>query len=942
MKQAGTEINSVGQGKVPAAVSRRSRLALNVAAVLTGVAMTAGMNAYAADDQVVNELKAEIARLKQELAAQKAASGAGQAEAGAARADAPAAPEPEAAAASVARADEPQALDAIVIRSRNRIERLQDVPLSVSVVTGKELDRLDATDISAITRRAGNITWNQGNQRTSSLSIRGIGKQGQTEAQDPAVGLIVDGVSYAYNALASSYDFTDVDTVEVARGPQGTLLGKNSSLGSVVVTTKRPTFTPSADASVTFGDRDTVKGKAALGGPIIDGLLAWRGTFSASKARGDIVNAYNRDLTYTNTDRLSGRAQFLLTPSADFTARISVDATPRAGEFTNGRTINTPTPTRYSNGTVNNLASDNVTRLNRRWFAQSGFTPASFYLYGGVDGNSVTNDGARPLVTGSNGATAELNWNVTGHTLTSITAYKNYHFNAVNDEGTPFDVNRNSGGFRNDYKQWSQELRLTSETGGFVDYQGGVYLIDVRNLNDYQKVWGNDAGAWFANAGQYGRLDADGNGRYLMQNSLSGLSMAFNSPAGAQDIRNTSQAIFGQANWHPSDALTLTTGLRITHENRRNRASSFIKNNGNAPELNPDVVNGVQLGGFASNATTGALLAGNTAAQLALADATALKYFGAPTYAGLNAAQQKQVADAKAIRKSQIGVVFNETDAQPFSAYQPSFTISPSYKVNEDLTVYASLQHGQKAGVAQFTNGVSNPVRAEKTTAYELGFKSSLLDNTLVFNAAAFLMNVKDYQQTTRVVDQYNTLLGTCGAPTCYTNATGNVPGVRAQGLEIDGVYSGISNTTIRFSGAYNDARYTNFTSAGQPVENGYAGASPYRDVTGRTLPGAAKWTGNVGVDYRKPFFDNLDLRTSFNVAFTSRFNSDVSLSDYAWIGGSAITDFSIGLGKKDQSVEGSLLVKNLFDSQRPLARTWNSYTPAQPRWIGVLLSGKL
>jgi len=119
-------------------------------------------------------------------------------------ADAPAAAAPAASAASAAdAANEAPALDAVTVHSRNRIERLQDVPLSVSVTTGAELARLNAYGVEAIAKRAANISWNQGNQRTSSIAIRGIGKIGQTEAQDPSVGVIVDGVPYAYNALTS-------------------------------------------------------------------------------------------------------------------------------------------------------------------------------------------------------------------------------------------------------------------------------------------------------------------------------------------------------------------------------------------------------------------------------------------------------------------------------------------------------------------------------------------------------------------------------------------------------------------------------------------------------------------------------------------------------------------------------------------------------------------
>ena len=162
------------------------------------------------------------------------------------------------AAAPAPAEDNTQALGAVTVRSRNRIEKLQDVPLSISVIQGAELDRLGAVGIDDITKRAANVSWNLGNQRTSSISIRGIGKIGQTEAQDPSVGIIVDGVSYAYNALTSSFDFVDIDTIEVTRGPQGTLLGKNASVGNIIFTTKRPSFTPTADFTLGFRQRDGV------------------------------------------------------------------------------------------------------------------------------------------------------------------------------------------------------------------------------------------------------------------------------------------------------------------------------------------------------------------------------------------------------------------------------------------------------------------------------------------------------------------------------------------------------------------------------------------------------------------------------------------------------------------------------------------------------------
>lgn len=872
------------------------------------------------------------------------------------------------------KAEKPIVLQAVTVRSRNRIEKLQDVPLSISVVTGQELERLQALDVASFSKRVGNVIWNPGNPRQFSLSVRGIGKQAQTDAQDPSVGIIVDGVNYAYNPLSSSVNFTDIAAVEVTRGPQGTLLGKNTSLGVINITTRRPTFTKEAYATVSYGDYHDLFGSAVLGGAVIDDLLAWRGTFTAQKANGDLVNTYNQDQTYANKDRLSARVQFLLTPSEDFTARISLDAQPKAGEATNGRSFNKPTPTTYAginttganSGTnVNPLSSDPKTRLNRRWFLeQSDYRYEDDWL-GNSTRDRINADNYNPIVTGTNGASTELNWRLNDYEVTSITAYKDYYFAARNDEGTPFDISKNGGGLV-DYKQYSQELRLSSKTGGFVDYQTGLFWLATDIDHSTRAGWGSDAGAWFASTAQYNRLDANAGGRALLQDSLSRLNREQ-----ANKYENASTAIFAQANWHLSDPLTLTTGVRLTRENRDTTTSALLTDNGAGSALNSssvNVVNLVNLGGFNSlNATTtidgtsypagtlgqivnGAFVNNNSTAQLQLADKLANKYFGTAitgtagaAYASLTNAQKAQVADAKTIRRTQAAALWNTVKAESFEETQPAFVVSPTYKFNDKLTVYASWQYGEKAGIAQVVNGFSYLTDAEKSSAYEIGVKTVLLDNTLVFNADIFLTNIKDYQQAVRAVDEYTTEQNTIsGAPeVAYLSYTGNVPKVRAQGLEIDGLYSGIPNTTIRFSGAYNDAYYVEFPNSAQPVENGYQGAAPFQDISGETLPGAFKYSFNLGIDYRAPVFSNHEFHTSVNTSYNSKFNSDNALSSYGWVDGSSTTDFSIGLGKNKGEFDVSLVVKNLFEDDTYQNQTWNTWSPALPRTASIVVSGK-
>lgn len=850
-------------------------------------------------------------------------------------------------------------LDKVVVRSRNRLEPLKDVPLSISVVTGKELEREGAFDNIAITKRAANVQWNTGNPRQGSLSIRGLGKQAQTDAQDPSVGVIVDGVNFAYNPL-STYDFLDVDTVEVARGPQGTLLGKGATLGVINITTRRPSFKPDAIYSVTLGKDNAVIGRFAGGGAVVDDLLAWRGSFYVDKVKGAYKNQYEGggDRSYTDKNRIYGRVQLLATPTENLTARLSVDVTPRSGENTNGLTFYKDPPATYSNGTAVNLANEASTRLARRWFRQeTNYTYQGNYIGAGKVG-AVNNDAQNPIFTGSNGASLDVNWNVNNFTITSISAYKDYYFQARNDEGTPFNITFNSNTTAR-YRQLSQELRVNSAIGEFVDYQAGIFLLATRNTVNSKQEYGSDAGAWLATAAQYNLLDAvaangSTNGRYLLENSLSRLYTLQ-----TDQIKNKSAAVFGQLNWHFTDKLTLTTGARFTREDRTNQTQKGIKTNGYGGELNPAVINGVPLGGFNSTITGTVFSAGsgligdplasatnvgylNTTdpAQIAVANATALKYFGVATYAQLTGAQAAQIAAAKSIRQTNIGIVYNASNAVPFKKTQPAFVFSPSFKINDQFTTYASWQYGEKAGIAQFVNGLPANAEPEKNTAYEIGLKSITFDKKLLLNVDVFLNDIKNYQQRVRVLDTYTTKLINDGQDR-YATATGNAPKVRVKGLELDGAFNGLPYTTLRFNAAYNDARYRSFPRSAQPSENGYTGAPPYQDVSGQTLPGAPKLTASVGGEFRLPVFNNKEFHASFNTFYTGKYNSDDSLSIYGVIEPYYITDVSIGLGRKDNVFDVNIIAKNVFNTLYH-AEGFSSYTPSQPRWYGIQFSGRL
>jgi len=849
------------------------------------------------------------------------------------------APAPAAAASEPAASKEPATatLDGVVVRSRKPLQAVKDLPQSVSVVAGEDLKSDESVSLEAITKRLSNVKWNYGNSQTSNYSIRGLGKIANSQAADPSVGLYVDGIAYAYNPLGS-FDFYDVDTVAVSRGPQGFTFGKNATIGAIQVKYKRPSFVPSTEVAVGFSKYEkqsygeangNVTATAVATGPIEDGLLAYRTSLRVNKGGGWILNSYNTDNQYISSDRVSGRLQVLLTPSPDFDARLGVEVNPRMSENANIGSTNfffSQTPANFANGAANTTLTTEG-RLARPWFRRNADYTVTGNYY---SGEFIASDSQQGLVTGSNGLWVDLNWALNDRNkLSSITGFKDYYFNAFrDDEGTVFDV-QSAAGNNIKYSQYSQELRLVTRLSDAVNLTTGLFALKSSNDSGSNAAFGSDGGAWFATNAQYGRLDVDSAGRQLLVDSLADLWRK--SPIVA---KNKTLALYGSADWKVSDEFALNTGARLSHEDRRLTQESKIIQNGYGTDLNPG-----NVGGF--NVDAVGALGTNTAEQLAVADRVAARYFGVASYAALSAAQQRQVADAKAIRSGRIGSLYSPYEAERSRKQQFTWSVSPSYKIDADSTAYLTLAHGEKSGVPGVLATTGTPtsyqVRPEKNNAFELGFKSILLQGSLTFNTAVFVNDIKDYQQTVSLVDEVATA---ANGVTTYVSAPGNVPKVRAKGLELDAVYSGIRDLELRASGAYNDARYLSYPTAALPVERGNEGA--YYDASGKTLPGASKYTLNLGVAYRRPVLGDKLLHATWNTSYASRFNSDNNLSEYAWIRGSSVTDVSLGLSGSGGKWDVNFYVKNLLDDDTPRNVTWNAWAPNFPRLYGLTFTTKL
>lgn len=898
-------------------------------AVIACVELGAMSPVWAAEQPSLGELQTEIARLKAALqkSEQQLAERTGV-------------PAPVLADASpvIVSGDGPARaeLETVVVRRKSVVEKLQDETRSVSAVSGEELERLGATNITEVLRRVGNVQFNYGNPRTGSLTMRGI-TTGSSDQIDPSVGAVLDGVSLGYTPLVNGYVFVDIDTAEVSRGPQGTTGGKQASVGQVAFTTKAPRFTPEAEVAITAGQWNTLNATAIAGGSIVDGVLAWRGTFRREQSDGPWVNQFP-DLkgrsSYQNVDRNFGRLQFLLTPTENFSAKLSIENQPKGSEFVNGLSYRHPEPTTYSNGVARaaSLVDTAYKKYQRSWFTSSPTTWNATTDYYGIP-VALDNNGA--IITGSRGETLNLEWRLAGHTLQSITGHRNHWFSAANDEGTPYDITK-SGGYITNYSQVSQEFKIASEKGGFLDYLGGLFYMDTDNDSLTRTRYGGDAGAYQASDTLYNNLAVTGGaaGQALLRDSL---NLAYKGTDTL--VKNQSIGAYARGDWHLTDPLTLTTGYRVTHETRKTQQSVSLLDGGVGADFTT---------AYGTSATTAGLAGG--AASTAASNRLASRYFGT-TFAGLTGAQQNLLRYAAQVRNGtlQPGSLYDLKSAPTWSGNIYSWDGTLTHKFSDELSVFASMQYGEKGGMAQIaSDGTTSSVKKERTTGYELGVRASTPAKDLFVNANVFLNDIKDFQTT---VYEYDSVLtaanvagGACSGADCtaYSSRVGNMPGVQVKGLELDTVYGGIKNLSLRAALAYNDARYSKdtylpFVNERDPT--GVPSSARYYNAKGDVLNNAPKFSAKLGFDYRVPVFGDKLFYTTANYTYYTK--QQTSPSVYDQLPAYGILDLGIGLGRRDGLFDVNLIAKNALNEDAHV-EGWSSYTPRLPRWVGVTFSHKM
>ncbi|WP_338800508.1 TonB-dependent receptor [Pseudomonas sp. RSB 5.4] len=416
-------------------------------------------------------------------------------------------------------------LETVTVTTRRREESSQDVPTPMSVVSGQTLETQRVYRIQDLQQLVPSVNVAYMHARQSSVSIRGLGNNPASDGLEGSVGLYIDNVYLGRPGMAV-FDLMDIEQLEVLRGPQGTLFGKNTTAGVINISTRAPTFTPERSIETSFGEDGYFQTKGTISGPINDELA---GRFSAYRTRsdGDIKNEYNgHDLNGGSRDGF--RAQLLFKPNEDFNLRW-------IGDY-NEEDSSAGTRVLYSTGpTINGVN-----------LYQSRADAAGATLVNGSH-RKVNLDNDQHVTVHQGGTSVEANWTLpSDFTLTSISSYRFWNFTPANDDGLNVAATYNAGVSVED-KQYSQEFRLASPKGEFFDYVVGAYYFGSDLDNKSFAYYGPQADIWNGTPrGALANVGSVGNGH----------------------IKTDSFALFAQGTWHLTERLDFTAGVRGTYEEK--------------------------------------------------------------------------------------------------------------------------------------------------------------------------------------------------------------------------------------------------------------------------------------------------------------------------------------------------------------------------------------
>ncbi len=454
-----------------------------------------------------------------------------------------------AAGAAVAAEDSGGAVsvEQVVVTARLRPEDAQSVPAGMTVLGADTLKTTATYNVSQVTQLAPSLNYSSPNPRNTSLTIRGLGSSVLAIAQsndglEPGVGFYVDQVYHARPASAA-FDFLDIQRIEVLRGPQGTLFGKNTTAGAVNIVSLAPSFTPSAEGELTGGNYSYYQAKATVTGPIWEDKVAGRLAVVATTRNGVIHNV-KTGADVNDVDNLAFHAQLLIQPTSNFKIRLSADDSK----------IDTTCCTQVFVRVGTSLKA--AARQYPALAAGQNYTPPSLNPY-----DRLTDiDADLAVRTDDGGVSAIADWDLGFATVTSVSAWRWWNWDAANDRDYTGLAIQLLQHIPSRQDQYSQELRIASNGRHTIEYVAGLYAFSQTIKGEPITAYGPLATYWLL-----------GPAPAFPSNLLDGYTTD-----GHTRFHSDSLAAFGEATWRLNDRFNVTGGLRYTWEGKDGQYATTV------------------------------------------------------------------------------------------------------------------------------------------------------------------------------------------------------------------------------------------------------------------------------------------------------------------------------------------------------------------------------
>ncbi len=732
-----------------------------------------------------------------------------------------------AAYAQTAQSDEDSGDEPIIVTATLRAMDVQDIPLAVTAVAPEALEREGVSDIKTLSSISPsfNIQSSQTETQGTSIKIRGVGTTGNNTGLESSVGVFIDGVYQSRPGVALG-DLVDLERLEILRGPQGTLFGRNTSAGALNITTKRANLSEiEGFANASYGNYNFMNVQGGISVPIVQDIAAVRLSGTYRKRDGFLKSSTGAESN--NRDRYMLRGQLYMEPNADVSIRLLADYSKVDENCCDAVIVRETELAPFA--AFHGLANDGVDQFGR---------PALQNL--ATNGQLFVN-GAKQW-----GVSGELKWDFGGAKLTYIGSYRDFKSNSTQESDfvslAIFTTGAGGQNSRagilptgNKIKTMTQELRLQGTAfNDSLDWLIGGFYSTEDIVEDQTMTFGTDyqrANSAFNFGPALGvnplfTFTAFGNGGIPVNSAGS-----FGENRFSQDAKSFSVFTHNVINF--TDKLSLTLGARYVDEKKTASFDQLNASNGACQAS----VNGVLSGAYTGIGLPGAVQSGIVGLNCFP--------FAAPVTLTAPAALGGGLASRFLPVPREWSNVFKDDEI--------TYTAQVGYKANPDLLLYAGYSHGFKSGgfnldptAANITNsgavlaggGTVAPVyadprfKSEKVDQIELGVKATF--GPIKANLALFDMKMSDFQVLEFTGVQFLTF---------------NVNSARSTGAELElfGDFGNYMRGNLALT--YADARYPNNCADGVAPD---ALASVVR-LCGQDLTNAPKFTGVAGLTYDGP-----------------------------------------------------------------------------------------